>query len=474
MTYREDRMKRVLGIGLIAVLLLSVWRTPAQAVDESHLNAGRFGKIYLYRQRPQPRHVVLFVSGDGGWNLGVVEMARSLAALDALVVGIDVVHYLKALGRSKEKCLYPAADFESLSKFIQKSLGYPRYVRPVLVGYSSGATLVYALICQAPAGTFKAALSLGFCPDLPLVRAPCAGSGLTWRPGSEKGIFLFRSAPRLDTPWTVLQGEIDQVCDADATRKFVARIPGARIVMLPKVGHGFSVPGNWLPQFREAFLRLSQSAVPAPDAGLSDLPLVEIPAGAPALPQLGVLISGDGGWAGIDRQLAQGLASRGLSVVGLNSLKYFWTARTPDGAAGDLDRILRHYLQTWQKTRAVLIGYSLGADVLPFMAARLPADLRSRITMIALLSPSRETAFEFHLSDWMGAGSRAPQYPVMPEIEKLQPIRMLCFFGEQERDSLCRDALPPSATRLPLSGGHHFGGQYTAITDAVISALQKQ
>jgi len=240
-------MKKALEIGMAAVLLLAIDFWPALAMDESSLNTGRFGSVYLYRQRPQPGHVVLFVSGDGGWNLGVVEMARTLAGLDALVVGIDIIDYLKQLGQSNETCLYPAADFESLSKFVQKSLGYSQYVQPVLAGYSSGATLVYALIRQAPAGTFKAGLSLGFCPDLPLARAPCKGSGLAWQSNPEKGIYVFSPAGHLDTPWTVLQGDIDQVCDARASREFVLKVPGAQIVMLPKVGHGFSVPKNWLP-----------------------------------------------------------------------------------------------------------------------------------------------------------------------------------------------------------------------------------
>jgi hypothetical protein len=56
---------------------------------------GRFGKVALNRNTPQPSHVVLFVAGDGCWNPGVVDMAQSLAGLDALVIGIDITHYLR-------------------------------------------------------------------------------------------------------------------------------------------------------------------------------------------------------------------------------------------------------------------------------------------------------------------------------------------------------------------------------------------
>jgi type IV secretory pathway VirJ component len=471
---RHLRTRKTVSIATIAAALWISGLSPAPAMDESTLSAGRFGTVHLYRQHPQPDHVVLFVSGDGGWNLGVVDMARTLAGMDALVVGIDIIHYLRELGRSKEPCLYPAADFESLSKFVQKSLNYSHYIQPILVGYSSGATLIYALICQAPANTFRAALSLGFCPDLPLARAPCAGSDLAWQADPEKGIYYFSPARHLKAPWIVFQGAIDQVCDTRTSRDFVSKVPGAQIVILPKVGHGFSVPRNWLPQFKAAFERLIEPPSPvASGAGLDDLPLVEVPARSAARRQLAVMLSGDGGWAGIDQQLAADLAARGLSVVGLNSLKYFWSARTPDSAARDLERIVRHYLNAWHKEQAVLIGYSLGADVLPFMAARLPAALRSRIGLIALLAPSRETAFEFHLSDWMGTGDRGKLYPLLPEINRLQDVRTLCIYGELESDTLCRDALPDSVTRISLGGGHHFGGHYQRITGDILHALEK-
>ena len=468
----EKKRMRTTRRMICAVLLLAVLCASGTATgEESNFQAGRFGVVRIYRQRPQPGRVVLFVSGDGGWNLGVVDMARTLAGMDTLVVGIDIVHYLKELGRSGEPCLYPAADFESLSKFVQKRFDYPQYVQPILVGYSSGATLVYTLICQAPANTFKAALSLGFCPDLPLLRPPCKGSGLTWRAPVEKGNYIFLPNRNLETPWAVLQGESDQVCDARTAREFVASVPGATILVLPKVGHGFSVQKNWLPQFREAFERLSQGPPVAVETDLEDLPLVTVPSPESGGSRLAVMISGDGGWAGIDKQMAQDFAARGLPVVGLNSLKYFWSPRTPDGAARDLGRILRHYLNAWQKKQAVLIGYSLGADVLPFMAARLPEELRSRTALIALLGPSRETAFEFHLSDWLGTGGHAVQYPVLPEVMKIQDLRILCIFGDQESDSLCRDRLPAGVTKIPLSGGHHFGGGYTTIVQTILGAL---
>src|SRR5215213_5738513 len=54
-------------------------------IGEDTLTFGHFGRVVLYRRTEQPANVVLFISGDGGWNLGVVDMARELSTMDALV-----------------------------------------------------------------------------------------------------------------------------------------------------------------------------------------------------------------------------------------------------------------------------------------------------------------------------------------------------------------------------------------------------
>lgn len=473
-------MRRVVWLGL----LLALAAGGAQGQQES-LKLGRFGTVALYRATPAPSHVVLFVSGDGGWNKGVVDMAKMLVPMDAprdtLVVGIDIRHYLERLGDSPDKCAYAAADFEALSQLVQKQLGLPAYHPPLLVGYSSGATLVYALLVQAPPGTFAGAVSLGFCPDLDLPKPLCRGAGLAWDPGAHKKTYLFRPAPSLPAPWIALQGTVDQVCDPPATERYVGQVAGGAVVMLPKVGHGFGVYRRWVPAFKDAVARVwAPPAQPppalAPEVG--DLPLVELPAkagppggrGEPS--DLAVILSGDGGWASLDRQVGEALAGAGLPVVGLDSLQYFWKARTPEGAAKDLERVLRHYLAAWSKQGAVLIGYSLGADVLPFLANRLPPDLRQRVRLVALLGPSKTTAFEFHVSEWLGASGH-DVHPVAPEVEKLAGTEVLCFYGEEEEDSLCR-ALPPGlVTRMPEKGAHHFGGDYHVLASAILAALER-
>jgi type IV secretory pathway VirJ component len=228
----------------------------------------RFGEIHLYQDVAQPRDVVLFLSGDGGWNLGVVTMAQRLAAKGAVVAGIDIRRYLEQLERSPEQCVSPAADAENLSRSLQSKLGLKQYLQPTLVGYSSGATLVYAALVQAREGTFKGALSIGFCPDLDLKKPLCRGSGIESTPrSSTQGVLQgvdFLPAKALPGKWISVQGQLDQVCPFAATQTFVAKVPGAEMVLLPKVGHGYSVEKNWVPQFVSAYERITAIAVKRP------------------------------------------------------------------------------------------------------------------------------------------------------------------------------------------------------------------
>jgi type IV secretory pathway VirJ component len=386
------------------ILALSLAVTPTATAGEPSetLTLPTFGKVALYAAKSAPDQVVLFVSGDGGWNLGVVSMAERVRDLGALVVGIDIRAFLRSLEASKS-CAYPAGALEELSRSVQLHRKLPAYVRPILVGYSSGATLVYAALAAAPPETFAGAVSLGFCPDLEIHNAPCRQRGLAFEKKAKGVGYDLRPFSGLAVPWMVLQGEIDQVCDPATTRAFVAATGSARLFSLPKVGHGFSVPRNWEPQFVESYRAIAsaqapEDPVPGSMTGVEDLGLVEVGAsGGANTGAMAVILTGDGGWADIDKTVAAGLAAAGVPVVGWSSLRYYWTPRTPEAAARDLARIVEHYSAAWKRQRVLLVGYSFGADVLPFLVNRLPSSALARISSVSLLGLSDTAAFEFHV-----------------------------------------------------------------------------
>ncbi|MGE0681021.1 MAG: AcvB/VirJ family lysyl-phosphatidylglycerol hydrolase [Candidatus Binatia bacterium] len=428
---------------------------------------GRFGPVTLYHDRQLPAHVILFVSGELGWNQTAAASARALASSDALVVGIDLPQYLKTLSAAEETCSYPGGDFDALSKFIQQKYGFPNYVPPVLVGVAAGATFAYATVAQAPPDMFRGVITLGFCPELTVQKPLCEWNSLKWQQPQSNNHFHLVPGAALPTPWIALHGDQDQVCHANTVAAFTSRMNGT-YMLIPQVGHDFSSPDTWLPQFQHACARLIATTAPTSQSGpLTGLPLVEVPAVKPGSDTLVVILSGDGGWASIDRDLADTLASQGVSVVGLNSLRYFWTPRTPEEAARDLERILRHYLIAWRKADALLIGYSRGADVLPFMANRLPPEVLSHVRAVALLGPASTAEFEFHLTDWLENASETGR-SVLPEVEKLRGKKMLCVYGEEETDTLCKRIDPAFVDVIRLPGGHHFDGGYDALAKRIL------
>jgi type IV secretory pathway VirJ component len=239
---------------------------------------------------------------------------------------------------------------------------------------------------------------------------------------------------------------------------------------LPKVGHGFGVERNWLPQMRESFQLLQvASTTPAPREAspqLSALPLVEVQADAGSAPAdaFAILVSGDGGWAGLDRNIAKAFAARGIPVVGLDSLRYFWSARKPEEVSRDVAAIITTYQQRWHRRAVHLLGYSFGADVLPFVVNRLPQELQPDLRTLTLVVPSDSATFEIHVSNWL-PGVTTRGLPTRPEVARL-PLPPLCIHAEGEGDEPC-DALP-TARSIALGSGHHLGGDASGIVDRIL------
>jgi type IV secretory pathway VirJ component len=200
-------------------------------------------------------------------------------------------------------------------------------------------------------------------------------------------------------------------------------------------------------------------------AGVSALPLHEVRGGA-AGNTIGLLITGDGGWADLDQNVSAALAGRGIPIVALSSLKYFWYLRTPEQAANDVAQTLRHYLAAWGGTRIVLIGYSFGADVLPFIFNRLPDDLRARVVSVNLLGLGTDATFEVSVAEFVHA-SRESALAVRPEVARIGDVPVLCVYGEGEKDTLCPALTPDEARSVRIGSGHHFSGDYAALAGEI-------
>ncbi len=207
---------------------------------------------------------------------------------------------------------------------------------------------------------------------------------------------------------------------------------------------------------------------------LGDLPLTEVfpkPGAAQAADadtkSFVVLLTGDGGWASLDEAVSTAFSAQGFPVIGINSLHYYWKARTAEEAAGAVARTIEHYSQSLSRSRVILIGYSFGADVLPFIVNRLPATLGRMVDRIVLIGPSQSATFEVKLSGWI-PGHAEPGEPLAPELAKLDAGSVLCLYGAGETKSSCPALALAGARSEQIGHGHHLGGNYEEVARQIL------
>jgi type IV secretory pathway VirJ component len=219
-----------------------------------------------------------------------------------------------------------------------------------------------------------------------------------------------------------------------------------------------------------AALTLAAGApLPAP-ARSHEIPIASGKAGD----TLAVLYSGDGGWGPLDQKVARHLADNGVPTIGVNSLTYFRTRRSPDGVAEDLASALREYEAQWGRKNVVLIGYSFGADALPAIIPRLPAELRAQVGHVVLIGTGPNGDLRFHPASWLNLASH-DSFPVRPAIAALKDVEMkdlkiTCVYGDKEHADICPDLPDTEVAKVRLPGGHHFNGDYATLGEAVLRA----
>jgi len=422
---------------------------------------GRLGPVRQYDAEGTPTDVVLLVSDADGWDSRAEDVAHAVASSGRTVLGVDLKTFQAGMDKTDDTCSFPVNDLEDISHQVQKELPFSQYRPPVLTGIGAGAALAYAAVTESLPGTFAAGIGLDFCPAY-LAPRPFCPNAPTTTSTEGTGQYRFGPADDLQTPWmaTPRPG-----CPADQMAAVMDHTP--RAVRLD------ARPAQW-----GAAVTKELETVAGGDglaSAVADIPVVEIPAetgNAPATVNgdaLAIFWSGDGGWRDIDRQIGQELARSGVPVVGVDSLRYFWRERRPEAIAHDLDRMISYYTGKWGRSKVLLIGYSFGADILPFTVNQLSAEGRSHVQLVSLLGFAKKADFEVGISGWLGVES-SDAADTLPEISKLPPITLQCVYGVEEDDTGCTAPELERASKLRMSGGHHFDGNYREVASAILDA----
>jgi type IV secretory pathway VirJ component len=186
-----------------------------------------------------------------------------------------------------------------------------------------------------------------------------------------------------------------------------------------------------------------------------------------------IFLSGDGGWATIDKDITEYLVKDGVPVIGLDSLRYFWSKKDPEQLSADISLLLNKYKNELKLKKVVLLGFSLGANMLPFVLTRISEPDLTLIRLTALLSPTKHTDFEVNFTDWLPINSEEAGLSVSEEINKISNHKIICIAGDEDTDSACKNPAPKDITTFQVPGTHHFGGDYEGVSYILKNEFKK-
>ena len=184
-----------------------------------------------------------------------------------------------------------------------------------------------------------------------------------------------------------------------------------------------------------------------------------------------VYLSGDGGENSFSKSLMQQVNSKGYPAVLFNSQKYFWSKKTPEQTASDIEKVILHYESQWNLKEVIIIGYSFGADVAPFVVTRLSKNTFDRLKNIVLMSPSQATDFEVHVTQLFGSG-KSTGSSVTAEINKIKQKPLLIIQGLKESEKIESTSLKVSYKLIGLKGGHKYESDTSEVANTIFKNLQ--
>jgi type IV secretory pathway VirJ component len=431
---------------LVFISLGFAFSTEAESIDFP-----RLGPVAVIDPPGTPSGIVIVFSDPAATHPAPRDSLRALSETGQVVAVVDTRRYLAPLDSAEGGCIRASDDLIALKSKLFQQYRLSENGTAVLAGSGSGGALAYAVLAQSKAGQFSGAMAFEFNPELP-GRAPlCSGAPYEKTPAG------FRYLP-FNSPngfWRIATASPDDA------------------ILRPYAQHQKDVifPLRPYDDFSSAIISVIADAAHPPEANggkIEDLPLILLPAD-PHGKTMAVIYSGDGGWRDLDKRIGEELQKAHIPVVGVDTLRCFWHRQTPEMATKGLESIIGHFVKAWNTPDVLLIGYSFGADIIPFMVNRVKPAVRDHIRLISLLGLSRTADFEIHMSGWMGGASSADAFPLAPELGKLDPLRVQCFFGEEEQaESGCMDASLSGAQIIKTSGGHHFDGDYGKMVRSII------
>ena len=473
-------------VGILCIIYLLFFHN--QSINTDHitirtLKLGNNEHIKIAHAENPEKGLVLFIANQQHTKNNE-DYAKKFAALSYYVAIIDDKSLLNTPVDETTHCLNVAEKLHIIGSQLQTHLKLNAEDLPILVGVEDGAATVYVALAQAEKQKFHAAVGINFSSRLQQHSPLCTQENFT--NSAQGNSQTITAVNRLPTSFYVFQNDNTQ----NISKEFANKIGNLKLTSeddQEKVLSEAIQILQWLDP------RLADQI--SSDASDSDLPIIEVPespikdepatkatdtglsndqklAAKRTTQTLAILITGDGGWAEIDKNIAKILAEKGIPTVALDALSYFWKARTPEETTQDIETIIEEYLLKWNKQKVILIGYSFGADALPFIANNLTEDNKKRLALIALLGMGKTAAFEFRLSSWMNADKDSSRLPLLPEVEKMKWANSICIYGLDDPAANCLPIAELGVKTISMTGDHHFDEKYEELVQHIIENIK--
>ncbi len=412
------------------------------------VSSERLTDVPLLQPDGKASGIAIVVSQKGGLAADDEALSKLLLDRNFLVLTVDLEKWRKELDQDTGDCTYFVSDLEGIAKEAQRMIAVDTYMHPVIVGIGEGAVMAYASVADTPAATLAGAVLVD--PSVGLKTKLPSCEGADYEAVGNDG-FSYSYDADLPNPATIVR----EKPDAD-----------------PKgpPSTGFFLAQEKLGATRPERLQIAADAaveIAKEDASAESLPIIDVPATNGDPKYLAVFFSGDGGWRDIDKSVGDIIAKEGVHVVGVDSLRYFWTLRKPEDIAKDIGRIVAK-ADPSGKLPVVLLGYSFGANTIPFSWPSMPQQLQDRVRMIGLIGTEETTPFQVSVGAWLGLGG---DNEVAPAVAKLPLDKVLCVYGSEEDDTACNDPSLASVEKIELQGDHHYDEKYDMLAAKLMQAI---
>jgi len=220
----------------------------------------------------------------------------------------------------------------------------------------------------------------------------------------------------------------------------------------------------------------SSTPAPSPAPSLAPAPSSSStppPAAAPRPGPVVLLISGEGGWKSFDILLSGWLSAEGYWVGGVDAKAYFSDPQDDRGLlAGDI----RAYVAALQKAAGrpadegvILMGYSFGADLAPWIAGA--AGWAGRVRGLVLVGPDEDGSLQYRITEMLGINYKSHSFLVADALRSSAGIPTLFLHGGKDGWSAAPKLLEvtgePKKLVVVPGATHHFSGHEKELRAAL-------